>query len=77
VPTTVWTLPTADDTAPTDPPGTHRAAHTRLPDRIHRVLTAFGHPATTLFRNTPMPEISMWKVGGSRPPSGTSSRSPP
>ena len=58
VPTTVWTLPTADDTADdtasTDlPTGAHRAVHTGLPDRIHRVLTAFGHPATTLILTSP------------------------
>jgi hypothetical protein len=54
VPTTVWTLPTAGDTVATDlPSGTHRAAHAGLPDRIHRVLIAFGHPATTLIFTSP------------------------
>jgi hypothetical protein len=53
VPTTIWTLPTLDDTlctpaqSPDLPPGGG------LPQRIHRVLTAFGHPADTLILTSP------------------------
>src|SRR5689334_23203736 len=54
VPTTVWTLPIPGDTVATaNRPDTQQAAHTGLPDRIQRVLTAFAHPANTLILTGP------------------------
>ena len=54
VPTTIWTLPTLDDTLSTAPTrSTDLPPDVGLPQRIHRVLTAFGHPADTLIFTSP------------------------
>jgi hypothetical protein len=49
VPTTIWTLPTLDDTLSTAPAETtDLPLDVGLPQRIHRVLAAFGSPADAL-----------------------------
>ena len=54
VPTTIWTLPTLDDTLSTAPTETtDLPLDVGLPQRIHRILAAFGHPADTLILTSP------------------------
>jgi hypothetical protein len=53
VPTTIWTLPALDDTLSAPIQSTDSPSDVVLPQRIHRVLTAFGHPADTLIRTSP------------------------